>query len=97
MHLLLDSIRRNAEAAQAEATSSPLPNVRDRAARAAAVWETMIERHEAMEARQRAKSDGNSPGQSEDRTLAPDNLSGEPETDQMADETIVGTQPPSGR
>ena len=63
MQSLLDSFRRNAEAAQAEAASSLLPNVRDRAARAAAVWETMIERHEAMEERQRAKCQDHLPGQ----------------------------------
>ena len=53
MSLLLDSFRKNAKAAQAEASDSTLPQVRDRAARAAARWQEMVDRQERIEAMQR--------------------------------------------
>ena len=53
MSALLDSFRKNAEAAHAEAQTASLANVRERAARAAAVWEEMIQRQEGMENRKR--------------------------------------------
>ena len=53
MTLLLDSFRKNAAAAHAEASSAALPQVRDRAARAAARWDEMAARQERMEAMQR--------------------------------------------
>ena len=55
MSLLLDSFRKNAAAAHAEASSAILPQVRDRAARAAARWDEMTERQERMEEMQRER------------------------------------------
>ena len=54
MSLLLDSLRKNAVAAQLEATNSTLPKVRERAARSAATWEAMADRLERVEAMKRA-------------------------------------------
>jgi len=44
MSYLLESYRRNFEAARLEAERSALPNVRDRAARAAEAWKAMADR-----------------------------------------------------
>jgi hypothetical protein len=51
--ILLDSYRRNFEAARLEAEQSSLPNVRNRAARAAESWKAMAERLEQVEANKR--------------------------------------------
>ena len=51
--MLLDSLRKNAEAAQLEAENSALPKVRERAARAAATWEAMADRLQRVEAMKR--------------------------------------------
>lgn len=56
MKSLLDSYRANADAARAEASSSTLPNVRERAARAAARWEDMAKILERAEAARRARA-----------------------------------------
>ena len=53
MSLLLESLLKNAEAAQLEAGTSDLPKVRERAARAAATWEAMAERLQRVEAMKR--------------------------------------------
>ena len=55
MSQLLDSYRKNAQAAQGEAERATLPNVRDRATEAAAVWSGLAERLEWVEAQQRAR------------------------------------------
>jgi hypothetical protein len=49
MSLLLDSYRRNAEAARAEAERAILPNVRARAVEVAARWTQMAEELEWVE------------------------------------------------
>jgi hypothetical protein len=54
MSRLLDSYRRNFEAARMEAEQSPLLQVRDRAARAAEAWKVMAERLEWVEAQKRS-------------------------------------------
>ena len=54
MSLLLDSYRRNFEAARLEAQQSVLPNVRNRAARAAEAWKDMAERLAWVEAHKRS-------------------------------------------
>ena len=46
----LDSYRKNAIAARAEAKATSLPNVRARATEAAAKWEDMAEELESVEA-----------------------------------------------
>ena len=56
MQSLLESHRKNAEAAHAEAAASPFPNVRERAARSAKVWEAMIDAYERTEAMRRPYS-----------------------------------------
>jgi hypothetical protein len=53
MSQLLDSYRRNFEAATLQAEQATLPNVRDRAARAAESWKVMAERLERVEAQKR--------------------------------------------
>jgi hypothetical protein len=53
MSQLLDSYRRNFEAARLEADRSVLPNVRERASRAAETWKAMAERLEWVEAHKR--------------------------------------------
>lgn len=53
MSKLLDSIRKNAEAAYAEAQAATLPQVRDRATRAASRWNEMADRQERVEEMQR--------------------------------------------
>ena len=53
MSLLLDSYRRNAQAARIEAERSSLPNVRERATKAAATWTEMAERLEWLETHKR--------------------------------------------
>ena len=53
MSLQLDSCRKNFEAARLEAEQASLPNVRDRAARAAEAWKAMAERLEQSEAQRR--------------------------------------------
>jgi hypothetical protein len=53
MSLLLDTYRKNFEAARREAEQAALPNVRERAARAAAAWKVMTERLEWVEAHKR--------------------------------------------
>lgn len=50
MSLLLESYRRNAEAARREAEHAKLPNVREKAAKAAEAWTEMAERLERIEA-----------------------------------------------
>lgn len=50
MSLLLDSYRRNAEAARRKAVTAPLANVRAQAAVAAERWTDMAERLEWVEA-----------------------------------------------
>ena len=56
MSQLLDSYRKHAEDAHAEAVASTLPQVRDRAARAAARWDEMVARQERIEAMQRDRN-----------------------------------------
>ena len=53
MSWLLDSYLRNLEAARLEAERSALPNVRDRATRAAEAWKAMADRLERLEANKR--------------------------------------------
>ncbi len=53
MSQLLDLYRRNAEAARLEAERSMLPNVRERAAKAAETWSAMAERLDHVEAHKR--------------------------------------------
>ena len=53
MSLHLDSLRKNATAARAEASSSTLPQVRDRAERSAERWDEMAARQERVEEMQR--------------------------------------------
>jgi hypothetical protein len=53
MFILLDSYHRNFEAARSEAEKSALPNVRERAFRAAETWRAMAERLERVEAQKR--------------------------------------------
>jgi hypothetical protein len=53
MSQLLDSYRRNFEAARLEAEQSALPKVRERATRAAQTWKAMAERLERTEAQKR--------------------------------------------
>jgi hypothetical protein len=50
----LDSYRRNFESAGLKAEQSTLPNVRERAARAAETWRVMAERLEVIDAHKRA-------------------------------------------
>ena len=50
MSLLLDSYRKNAEAARLEAERSTLPNIRARAIEVAAKWKAMAEELEWVEA-----------------------------------------------
>jgi len=56
MSLLLDSYRRNAEAARAEAEQTALPKVRARALEASARWTEMAERLEWVEEQARQRS-----------------------------------------
>jgi hypothetical protein len=53
MSYLLDSYRRNFEAVLLEAEQSALPNVRNRAARAAATWKAMADHLERVESQKR--------------------------------------------
>jgi hypothetical protein len=55
MSLLLDSYRRNAEAARIEAQRANLANVRKRAADAADIWLALADRLEWVEQQQRAR------------------------------------------
>ena len=55
MSHLLDSYRRNAEAARTEAERANLANVRKRAADAAEIWLALADRLERVEQRQRAR------------------------------------------
>ena len=55
MSSLLDSYRRNAEAARTEADSATLPNVRHRADAAATIWSDLAERLEWVKDQQRAR------------------------------------------
>ena len=55
MSHLLDSYRRNAEAARTEAERANLANVRKRAADAAEIWHALADRLERVEQRQRAR------------------------------------------
>ena len=57
MSILLDSYRRNAEAARIEAERATLPNVRARAAEAAARWSEMADRLEWVEEQGRVRID----------------------------------------
>ena len=56
MHSIIESYRKNADAARTEAMTSPYPNVRERAARSAEVWEAMIDAYERTEAMRRPYS-----------------------------------------
>ena len=55
MSHLLDSYRRNAEAARTEAERANLANVRKRAADAAEIWLALADRLERVEKRQQAR------------------------------------------
>ena len=57
MSSLLDSYRRNAEAARIEAERATLPNVRARAAQAVERWSDMADKLEWVEERGRARID----------------------------------------
>ena len=57
MSYLLESYRRNAASAQVEAERSILPNVRARAAEAAARWSEMADRLEWVEEQGRVRID----------------------------------------
>ena len=57
MSYLLESYRRNAASANAEAERSDLPNVRARAAEAAARWTEMADRVEWVEEQGRIRLD----------------------------------------
>ena len=57
MSYLLESYRRNAASAQVEAERSILPNVRARAAEAAARWSEMADRLEWVEEQGRLRID----------------------------------------
>lgn len=53
MSLLLDSYRKNAEAARAEAEAANLPNIRERSVRSAERWEEIAAKLERVEAMKR--------------------------------------------
>ena len=53
MSQLLDSYRKNAEAARAQADATNLPNARERAVRSAKRWEEMADNLERVEAMKR--------------------------------------------
>lgn len=53
MSYLLDSYRKNAEAAEVEAQTSSLPNVAERAARVAEKWTELAQALERVEANKR--------------------------------------------
>ena len=55
MSHLLDSYRRNADAARTEAERANLANVRKRAADAAEIWLALADRLERVEKRQQAR------------------------------------------
>lgn len=55
MSQLLDSYRRNAQAARSEAEKSPLPNIRARASLAADTWTEMADRLEWVETQGRLR------------------------------------------
>lgn len=57
MSLLLDSYRRNAEAARTEAERASLPNVQARAIEATAIWLELAERLEWVETQGRIRMD----------------------------------------
>ena len=56
MSLLLDTYRRNADAARAEARRTTLPNVRDRFTEAAEVSEALAERLASVESQTRGRN-----------------------------------------
>ena len=56
MSHLLESYRRNAEGARLEAERSALPNVRERAIKAAVTWTDLADRLQWVEDQQRARS-----------------------------------------
>ena len=53
MSQLLDSYRKNAEAARTQAEATNLPNARERAVRSAERWEEIAERLQRVEAMKR--------------------------------------------
>lgn len=55
MSLLLDTYRRNAEAARVEALRTTLPNVRDRFTGATDVWDALAERLARVESQSRGR------------------------------------------
>ena len=57
MSLLLDSYRRNAEAARAEAERAALPNIRARAVEVAARWTEMADQLEWVEEQGRVRTE----------------------------------------
>ena len=61
MSLLLDSYRKNAEAARVEAEGATLPNVRARAVEVAVRWAEMADRLQWVEEQSRARSASGTP------------------------------------
>ena len=67
MSYLLESYRRNAEAARIEAERATLPNVRARAAQAVELWSDMADKLEWVEEQGRERADAASRAKSEAR------------------------------
>ena len=67
MSYLLESYRRNAEAARIEAERATLPNVRARAAQAVELWSDMADKLEWVEEQGRERADAASRAKHEAR------------------------------